>query len=216
MQQKTVVIIDDHVLVAKAIASLIEQMHKYEVLYVADNGKQFVQWMKARKTAPDIVLLDINMPYMNGYETANWIKANIPQTSILTLTMLNDEPSIINMIRAGASGYLLKDVHPTELEKALDMVLERGFYYTDFVANKLIKTFTGDEAPKEAAVKLNERELHFLTLACTEKTYKEIAHDMGLSSRTIEGYRDQLFVKLNIKSRVGLALYAIKEGLVRV
>lgn len=216
MQQKSVVIIDDHVLVAKAIASLIEQMHKYEVQYVADNGKQFVQWMKTRKTAPDIVLLDINMPFMNGYETANWIKANIPQTSILTLTMLNDEPSIINMIRAGASGYLLKDVHPTELEKALDMVLDRGFYYTDFVANKLIKTFTGDEAPKEAVVKLNERELHFLTLACTEKTYKEIARDMGLSSRTVEGYRDQLFVKLNIKSRVGLALYAIKEGLVRV
>jgi two-component system, NarL family, invasion response regulator UvrY len=216
MTKKTVVIADDHVLVARAIAGLVEQMQKYEVLYVAENGKKFTEWMKGRKTGPDIVLLDINMPYMNGYETAAWIKENIPQTSILALTMLNDEPSIINMIRAGASGYLLKDVHPAELEKALDMVLARGFYYTDFVANKLIKTFTEDETPKETPVKLNERELHFLTLACTEKTYKEIAHDMGLSSRTVEGYRDQLFVKLNIKSRVGLALYAIKEGLVRV
>lgn len=216
MQKRTVVIIDDHVLVAKAIASLVEQMHKYEILYVADNGKQFVQWMKGRKTSPDIVLLDINMPYMNGYETAAWIKLNVPGTSILALTMLNDEPSIINMIRAGASGYLLKDVHPTELEKALDMVLERGFYYSDGVANKLIKTFTEEDNPKDATPKLNERELQFLTFACTEMTYKEIAREMGLSSRTVEGYRDQLFVKLNIKSRVGLALYAIKEGLVRV
>jgi two-component system, NarL family, invasion response regulator UvrY len=216
MPNKTVVIIDDHLLVAKAIASLIEQMHKYEVLHVADNGKQFVQWVKGRKTGPDIVLLDINMPFMNGYETAAWIKEHLPQTSIIALTMLNDEPAIINMIRAGASGYLLKDVHPTELEKALDMVLERGFYYTDLVANKLIKTFTDEDNNKEPAVKLNDRELNFLTLACTEMTYKEIAREMGLSSRTVEGYRDQLFVKLSIKSRVGLALYAIKTGLVRV
>lgn len=217
MPKKTVVIIDDHLLVAKAIASLIEQMHKYEVLYVADHGKQFVQWMKGRKTGPDIVLLDINMPYMNGYETAAWIREHVPDTSILTLTMQNDEPSIINMIRAGASGYLLKDVHPTELEKALDMVLERGFYYSDLVANKLIKTFTEEETtPKEIPVKLNDRELQFLTLACTEMTYKEIAREMGLSSRTVEGYRDQLFVKLNIKSRVGLAIYAIRMGVVGV
>lgn len=216
MAKKTVVIIDDHLLVAKAIASLIEQMHKYEVLYVADNGKQFVQWMKGRKTGPDIVLLDINMPYMNGYETAAWIKLHVPGTSILTLTMQNDEPSIINMIRAGASGYLLKDVHPTELEKALDMVLERGFYYSDLVANKLIKTFTEEETPKDTPPKLNDRELQFLTLACTEMTYKEIAREMGLSSRTVEGYRDQLFVKLNIKSRVGLAIYAIRMGVVGV
>lgn len=216
MPRKTVVIIDDHLLVAKAIASLIEQMHKYEVLYVADNGEQFVQWMKGRKTGPDIVLLDINMPYMNGYETAAWIKKQVPNTSILVLTMQNDEPSIINMIRAGASGYLLKDVHPTELEKALDMVLERGFYYSDLVANKLIKTFTEEEPIKDARAKLNERELQFLTLACTEMTYKEIAREMGLSSRTVEGYRDQLFVKLNIKSRVGLAIYAIRMGVVGV
>jgi DNA-binding NarL/FixJ family response regulator len=216
MTKKTVVIIDDHILVAKAIASLVEQMKKYEVLHVADNGKQFVSWMTGRKTAPDIVLLDINMPFMNGYETAAWIKKEIPNTGILALTMLNDEPSIINMIRAGASGYLLKDVHPAELEKALDMVLDRGFYYSDLVANKLIKAITEDEHPKEPSVKLNDRELQFLSYACTELTYKEIAREMDLSSRTVEGYRDQLFVKLNIKSRVGLALYAIKTGLVKV
>jgi DNA-binding NarL/FixJ family response regulator len=216
MAKKTVVIVDDHVLVAKAIASLIDQMDRYEVLFEAENGLLFVDWMKKRKTLPDIVLLDINMPKMNGYETAAWLKGNHPGVLAIALTMFNDEPSIINMIKAGVSGYLLKDIHPVELERALDFVVEKGFYYSEWVANRLVKTITDDNNPRQLNAKLTDKERHFLTLVCSEMTYKEIAHEMKLSTRTVEGYRDQLFVKLNVKSRVGLVLYAIKTQLFQV
>jgi DNA-binding NarL/FixJ family response regulator len=216
MAKKTVVIVDDHILVAKAIASLIDQMEKYEVLYEAENGLLFVEWLKKRKSMPDIVLLDINMPKMNGYETATWLKNNHPEILVIALTMFNDEPSIINMIKAGVSGYLLKDIHPVELEKALDFVIEKGFYYSEWVANRLIKTITDDGTPGQLNTKLSDKERHFLILACSEMTYKEIAHEMKLSTRTVEGYRDQLFTKLNVKSRVGLVLYAIKAQMFQI
>lgn len=216
MAKKTVVIVDDHILVAKAIASLIDQMDKYEVLHEAENGLLFVEWLKKRKNMPDIVLLDINMPKMNGYETATWLKNNHPEILVIALTMFNDEPSIINMIKAGVSGYLLKDIHPVELEKALDFVIEKGFYYSEWVANRLIRTITDDGTPGQLNTKLTEKERHFLTLVCSEMTYKEIAHEMKLSTRTVEGYRDQLFTKLNVKSRVGLVLYAIKTQLFQI
>jgi DNA-binding NarL/FixJ family response regulator len=216
MAKKTVVIVDDHILVAKAIASLIDQMEKYEVLYEAENGLLFTEWVKRRKTMPDIVLLDINMPKMNGYETAAWLKTNHPEILVIALTMFNDEPSIINMIKAGVSGYLLKDIHPVELERALDFVIEKGFYYSEWVANRLIRTFTDDDTPGQLNAKLTDKERNFLTLVCSEMTYKEIAHEMKLSTRTVEGYRDQLFTKLNVKSRVGLVLYAIKTQLFQI
>lgn len=212
MSKKTVVIVDDHVLVANAIGSLIAVMPNYEVIHVAENGMDLIEWLGNRKKDPDIILLDINMPKLNGYETAEWVKANRPDIAIIALTMINDEKSIIKMIRAGASGYLLKDIHPVELEKALDLVLEKGYYYTDSVANKLVKSITTDENTKTEQVKLTEKEILFLKYSCTELTYKEIAHSMKLSTRTVEGYRDHLFLKLNIKSRVGLVLYAIRNN----
>ncbi len=215
MTKKKIVIVDDHLLVAKAITSLINQMERYEVVHEAENGQAFVDWMSKRKILPDLVLLDINMPKMNGYETAAWLKTNHPGILSIALTMFNDEPSIISMIKAGVSGYLLKDVHPVELEKALDFVTDKGFYYSEWVANRLIRTIT-DENPAQLNTKLTEKERRFMGLVCTEMTYKEIAHEMGLSTRTVEGYRDQLFVKLNVKSRVGLVLYAIKTQLVKV
>lgn len=216
MAKKTVVIVDDHTLIAKAIGSLISQMDKYEMLHESDNGLSFIQWVKDRKKGPDIVLLDINMPKMNGYETAEWIRCNRPETAVIALTMINDEPSIINMIRAGASGYLLKDVHPIELEKALNCVLEKGYYYSDWVANTLVKSIAENTSSKHEEIKLTEKEKQFLALACTEMTYKEIASGMDLSTRTVEGYRDQLFAKLGARSRVGLVLYAIKTQLVKI
>jgi DNA-binding NarL/FixJ family response regulator len=212
MQKKTVVIADDHVLIAKAISSLIAVMPDYEVIHEAENGFELIEWLKLRKKDPDIILMDINMPRMNGYETAEWVKQNRPKIAIIALTMINDEKAIIKMIRSGASGYLLKDIHPLELEKALNLVLEKGYYYTDSVANKLVKSITTDDASQPEQVKLTEKEVLFLKYACTELTYKEIAAAMKLSTRTVEGYRDHLFMKLNIKSRVGLVLFAIRNN----
>jgi len=210
MNKRSVAIADDHLLIAKAITSLVNAMPNYEMVHEAENGAELIEWLKNRKKGPDIILLDINMPKMNGYETAEWIKMNRPGIPTIALTMINDEQAIIKMIKAGAAGFLLKDIHPAELEKALDLVLEKGYYYTDSVANKLVRSIT---TAAGEPVKLSEKELLFLKYCCSELTYKEIASAMGLSTRTVEGYRDQLFLKLNIKSRVGLVIYAIKNDI---
>jgi two-component system, NarL family, invasion response regulator UvrY len=164
-------------------------------------------------------MLDINMPYKDGYETALYLKTNFPDIKILVLSMFDNELSIIKMLRNGAKGYILKDSEPEELSAAIDAVLRKGYYYSDLVSGKLVhainKMDDNDNGINEF-VKLTPKELEFLKHVCSELTYKEIAEKMHLSPRTVEGYRDQLFFKLNLKTRVGLVLYAIKNGIVIV
>ena len=123
------------------------------------------------------------------------------------------------MIRHGARGYLLKDSEPAELKKAFDEVLVNGFYYNDIITKKVLRSvhlLADDKSGINAFIKLNERETEFLKKICSEKTYQQIADEMCLSPRTIDGYREALFEKLNISSRVGLVLYAIRNGIVKI
>jgi two-component system, NarL family, invasion response regulator UvrY len=122
------------------------------------------------------------------------------------------------MLKLGVKGYLCKDVEPKELGEALHAIMNKGFYYTDFITGKLVHSLQHtNESTGNAAIKLmNDRERTFLQLACSEMTYNEIAGKMFLSPKTIDGYRDSLFEKLQVKSRVGLALYAVKHGLVQL
>ncbi len=214
---KKVVLVDDHGLLRNGLAGLVKDLG-YAVLFEADNGKDFLNKLKPEEL-PDIVLLDINMPQMDGYETAAWIKSHHPDIRILALSMYDDENSIIRMLKNGAGGYILKDAEPGELKAAMESVLSKGFYYSEMVTGRLIHSIhsSQDENSTTKAVSgLNEREVEFLKLAATEMTYKEIAEQMHLSPRTIDGYRDDLFEKLNIKSRVGLVLFSIKNGIVRI
>lgn len=213
-----VVLVDDHTLLRNGLAGLVDSIDGYSVLYQSDNGEDFIARLKGDEL-PDLVLLDINMPIKDGYETAQWLKQNYPDIKILALSMYDNEQSIIKMIRYGAKGYLLKDTHPKEFKAALDAVMTKGFYYSEMVTGKLIHAVhsSGESTgAKNLLSKLNERETEFLKLACTEMTYKEIAEKMFLSPRTIDGYRDTLFEKLNVKTRVGLVMYAIKNGIVQV
>jgi DNA-binding NarL/FixJ family response regulator len=208
-----IVIVDDHILIAKAIASIISEDSKYNVLYEVANGKMLIDKFSTPKNIPDIVLLDISMPIMNGFETAAWLKANHPEVLILTLSMQDDDESLIKMVRAGAKGYLLKNVEPAELIMALDSLIARGYYFPQWAASKVFSNMGVDiESAENAKLKLTDREKEFLTFVCTESTYKEIADKMYCSPRTVEGYRDALFEKLNLKTRVGLAMFAIKKG----
>jgi two-component system, NarL family, invasion response regulator UvrY len=132
----------------------------------------------------------------------------------MVLSMSDNESDIIKMIKYGARGYILKDANPEYLERALTDMVTKGFYYSEWLSGTIINSLRGLESKKEE--ELSEKEVEFLKLACTEMTYKEIADKMFLSVRTIDGYRDALFEKLNLKSRVGLVLYAIKNGIVKV
>lgn len=216
---KSVVVglVDDHVLLRKGLASLLIE-NGYPVVIQADNGKHFIEKLSAGEI-PDIVLLDINMPVMDGYVTASWLKENHPQMKILALSMYDDEHSIIRMLRHGAGGYILKDCEPTELKTAIEAITQKGYYHNELVSSKLIHTMqnaNGNSSAHNGYPELNTKEIRFLQLICSEMTYKEISAVMKLSPRTIDGYRDALFEKLGIKSRVGLVLFAIKNHLINV
>lgn len=211
-----VVLVDDHVMLRSGLASVIKDFG-YQVLFEANNGKE-LQTKLDKENLPDLVILDINMKIMDGYETALWLKQTYPLIKVLALSMYDDENAIIKMLKNGARGYILKDNEPGELKAALNDVINKGYYYSELVTGKLIHSInkSDDEASAGNISKLNEREIEFLKHTCSELTYKEIAAQMHLSPRTIDGYRDALFEKLNIKTRTGLAIYAIKNGLVQI
>lgn len=210
MEKIDIIIVDDHLLFSQALNGLISAFDAYNVLAVLVNGKELVNYFADGNKHPHIVLMDIQMPIMNGIEATRWLKANFPEIKVLALSMENEDETIIKMLKAGANGYLLKDIHPSFLEHALKEVYNTGNFYTENVANALINSLDKNEGE----IILKERELEFLKLSCSEMTYKEIAEAMFLSPKTIENYREALFAKLNVKNRIGLVLYAFKEKIV--
>ena len=215
---RKIAIVDDHTMVRKGLTSFINLFPNYEVLYDAANGNDLIRQLRP-ELVPDIVLLDIDMPEMDGFATALWLKENYPDIRILTLSTMDAESAIIRMIRNGSRGYLLKDAEPEELKKAFEEVLNQGYYYNDLVSRTIVQSATSKMDLRNEVVtvdRLSERELSFLRLACSEKTYLQIAAEMFVGERTVDGYRDALFKKLGIGSRVGLVIYAIKNRIVRV
>ncbi len=207
-----VAIIDDHVLLRSALSRLVNTFDQYTVLFEADNGKRLKEQILLHQI-PEIVLLDVNMPEMDGYETTQWLHKNYPFIKVLVLSMLSDEKTIIKMFRLGARGYLLKNTDPEELHKALDAINSQNVYLSEYVSTKLVTGLNNASDKVESEVVLNERERDFLRHACTELSYKEIAEKMHLSPRTIDDYRQSLFAKLKVHSRVGLVMYAIRNGI---
>ncbi len=206
---------DDHVLLRNALASLIDSFGDCQVIHQSGTGKELTEKIKAGKM-PDVVLLDLNMPGMNGFETAQWLQQHFPDLPVLMLTMYDSELTLIQLLQAGVKGFLKKDIHPSELKFALHSVVESGFYYSNHTTGKLVNLFRSSPDNSMAVYRsiLNDQELQFLKLACSDLTYKEIARQMGLNPRSVDTLRDQLFVKLDVKSRVGLAMVAIKHGVV--
>lgn len=210
-----IAVVDDHRLFRKGLVELIATIgNEFEVVQQAGNGKEFLEGLN-KEALPDIVILDMHMPEMDGYETAIQLKKSYESIQVLVITMIEDERTMIKMLQMGIKGYLSKDVEPAELKKALTSIVNKGFYYTDYVTGKLIDAVQ-NPVPPDKQVKISERELEFLKHACSEYTYKEIADMMCLSIKTIDGYRNNLFEKLEIKSRTGLAIYALKNKLVEV
>ncbi len=212
-------LVDDHTLFRKGLISLIEMVSSdYSILFEADNGLELQEKLD-HTNQPDIILMDINMPGMDGFASVQWLNEKFPLIKILVVSMIEKEETIVGMLKLGVKGYLCKDVEPKELGEALNAIMNKGFYYTDFITGKLVHSLqNGQEAgaKAEALNLMNDREKDFLQLACSEYTYNEIAAKMFLSPKTIDGYRNALFEKLNVKSRVGLALYAVKHDLVKL
>ncbi|MBS1743034.1 MAG: response regulator transcription factor [Bacteroidetes bacterium] len=216
-EQPKIALVDDHRLFRKGLISLIEMLYPdCVIVFEADNGYD-LQKKIDKLNQPDLILMDVNMPGMDGFDTVTWLNTNYPLVKVLAVSMIEREESIVKMLKLGVKGYLSKDVEPKELGEAIHAVLNKGFYYTDFITGKLVhslQTGNNDSLKAESLSLISEREMEFLKMACSEMTYNEIAARMFLSPKTIDGYRNSLFEKLQIKSRVGLALYAVKNGIV--
>ncbi len=205
----SVAVVDDHTLLSQAIGNLVGDFVHFSTLYVCKNGQELLERLKEDAKHPHIVLMDINMPIMNGIETTQYLKVKYPNIRVLALSVEENELTILKMLRAGAKGYLMKDTKKEILEEALEQVMEKGYYHTNTIAQILVGSLTKE--PTE--VQLSDRQIEFLELACSEMTYKEIADVMCLSPKTIEGYRDSIYEKLHIKNRIGMVLYAIRNNL---
>src|SRR5665213_115361 len=201
-----IAIIDDHTLFRNGVASLMGEFEELKVVFEAENGEQ-MQQMLTNHPAPHVILMDINMPVMNGYDAARWLRDKYPQIKILALSMFEDDKAVIRMIKSGASGYVLKESKPRDLLEAIKIINEKGVYINEMVSGKLLRSVSD----KEEAPEFSKKELEFLKLCCSELTYKEIADQLFVSPRTVDNYREALFLKLNLKSRSGLVLYAIQN-----
>lgn len=215
MKTHEVIIVDDHLLFARSLAGLVDSYDEYSVKFTFQNGSELVEKFASGMKLPAIILLDVKMPVMDGIATMEWLNENQPDAKVLALSMEDDEHTILSMLRNGAKGYLLKDIQPTTLKKALDTVLEQGYFHTEQVTKTLMKSLN-DDSSKGGEIKLKENEITFIKLACQEKTYKEIAELMFLSPKTIDGYRQHLFEILGVKNRIGLVMYAIKNKIVEI
>ncbi|MFC4261373.1 response regulator [Ferruginibacter yonginensis] len=203
-------IVDDHQLFVKSLSLMLATFKDVEVSIEANSGADLQQQLHPN-TLPDIILLDVNMPIMNGVETAKWVTANFPTIKLVALSMNNDDNDIINMIKAGCCAYLLKDTHPNELEKALIDIHQKGFYHSD-MSNINFRRIL--QIQQQASIQLTERELQFLQYACSDLTYKNIASLMNVSESRVDAYRERLFEKLQVQSRVGLCLEAVRKKLI--
>ena len=216
-----IALIDDHTLVRKGLVELIENLGGYHVALEAGNGREFIN---ALPGAPPVALaiVDLNMPVMDGYETIAWIHDNRPDIRPLALTFDGTEQAVMKAVRSGSRGFILKDIEPSELKTALDHIMASGYYHSDLVHGNLLESWNKrndhDRLQAQIMEQVSSREMEFIKLVCSEDefTYDQIGERMGVTRRTVDGYRETLFMKLGIKSKVGLVLFAIRWGLIKV
>ena len=210
-----IAIADDHILVRKALTRLVNSFEGYAVFFEADNGNELKKHI-TDAGLPDIVLMDINMPNGNGYDTTAWLHRHYPMVKVLALSMLSDEDVIIKMLKLGAKGYILKTMEPEELKEALDAVIKNDFYLPDVISGKIITGLQQNMDQDKKEIILNEKEKNFLQLLSSEMTYKEIAAKMNVSSRMVDGYKSALCERFLVKTRVGLVMFAVKNKLIEI
>jgi two-component system, NarL family, invasion response regulator UvrY len=212
-----IILADDHILLRDALANLINNFDEFTVIAKAANGNEVIEALQQGKQA-DIILTDLNMPEMDGYETAKCVKTQYPGVKIVILTMYDNEMALIRMLQLGVHGFLKKDIHPDELKNALLVVAAGEYYYSKHTSLKIASLFRKKEDNHFILEKLllKEQEIEFLKLAGTDMTYKDIALAMKISARHIENYREALFFKLKVNSRVGLVIYAVKNGIISI
>jgi DNA-binding NarL/FixJ family response regulator len=217
MKKINLAIADDHKIFRNGLKATLEDCAEFDLVLEASNGKQLIGLLTS--TTPDVILMDIKMPEMDGIQTTSYVKQHYPQIKILALSMFNEDKYIVDMMKAGASGYLLKNAEPEEIIEAISTVYDKDYYFNEHLSLTLIKQLNvpaKNISPSQHLADFNDREIEVLKLVCQECSNQEIADKMFLSVRTVEGYRARLFEKTKSKNLVGLVIFAIKAGVINV
>jgi DNA-binding NarL/FixJ family response regulator len=208
-------IADDHKLFRRGVIAALEDMPALKLVLEAENGRELLN--NLAKAKPDIILLDLKMPEMDGIETTIEIRKLDSDVKIIIITMLDDEKYVIHLMEIGANGYLLKNAEPEEIKDAILTAYENGYYFNDFVNKALLRKLVHKTQLKPVFnnnIELTSRELEVLKLICQEQTANEISKLIFLSPRTVEGIRTKLLEKIGVKNTAGLVMYAVKNRIV--
>lgn len=210
-----IVVVDDHRVISTMLANYINASVNYRVLYTSSNGKELLEQLDKGEELPSIILLDIHMPVMNGFQTMLKLKEFYPDIMVVILSMEDSVSSIIQFLRLGARSYLLKGMpSPEKVIKCFDKLLEQGFYYPKYITNEMINASKKRGLDKQQW-KLSNRQIEFLKLATqTSKTYKEIANEMNVSVKTVENYQGELFKQFGVRNRPALMLYVQEYNII--
>ncbi|MEO0556094.1 MAG: response regulator transcription factor [Bacteroidota bacterium] len=213
--QINIAVVDDHNLFRKGMIKLIKMgdtKSRYNILFEVDGGLSLQKAIR-KDQLPDIVLMDIDMPNMDGFDTVEWLKTNYPDVKVLVVSMLATDDAILKMLRKGVKGYLSKDIEVEDVHRALEAIAGGGLYYSGFVSEVFDKMTTMDAAPT-AVNAFSEIDQQFFKLICTDLTYEQIADEMCLSPKTIDGYRAKFFQRFHVKSRQALVYNLLKDRII--
>lgn len=215
-----IAIADDEELFRKGMIFLLERVEHFEILFEAEDGQQLIDKMNASEAVPDIILMDLKMPVLNGVETTKIIHKDHPDVKIIALTSYGGKSFIINMIDVGASSYLLKNTSPKDVIYTINEVSEKGFHYNEKVMKMIHENLissNGKRIRSDLDKKLlSKRELEVLELICSEYTTNEIADKLFISPRTVDGHRNNLLLKTGSKNVAGLVIYGIQKKLIEL
>lgn len=200
---------DDHVAVRKGIIANMEADGTIKVIIEGKDGAEFLENILASKQLPDVCIIDINMPNVNGFSLLKEIKTRWPEIGCLILTVFETESYILEMIKHGANGYLLKSCDPDDINAAVHTIYAEGYYYSQVAGNNKFDSVHDQKTPD---LYFSEKEEMLLRYVCTELSYTEIAKIMNTTFKGVDGTRTRLFAKLNVNSRISLALASIKLG----
>jgi DNA-binding NarL/FixJ family response regulator len=208
-----IALVDDEVLFRKGIAFLLQREDNIEIIFEASNGEELVNKLLENEVKPDIIMMDLKMPVLNGVEATKIIRKSFPEIKIIALTSYDSKSFIANMIQVGAVAYLIKNTTPKDLIKTINEVNKKGFYYNESVLKIIQETIVSSKNSKgnlETSF-LSPREIEILQLICLQKTTSEIAEHLFLSPRTVEGHRNNLLLKTESRNIAGLVVYAIQN-----
>jgi DNA-binding NarL/FixJ family response regulator len=210
------ILVDDEVLFRKGISFLLTREKNIEVLFEASNGLELIEFLKWDNPKPDIIIMDLKMPFLNGIEATKIIRRDYPDIKIIALTSYDSKSFIANMIDVGAVSYLVKNTTPQELFETINEVAEKGFYYSDYVLNIIQNDIVSNKKTKCSFDSnfITSRELEVLQLICKQKSTVEIGEKLFISPRTVEGHRNNLLLKTESKNIAGLVVFAIQHELV--